>query len=380
MKIVFTVNTYYPLKDGVQFVTEYHAERLAKRGHTVTVVTPKYHGQKEVEDHNGVHIIRVNIRTKHAIFIGDKRAYKDLILKLTHNADALVNVCTQTATTEVLYSILKHVNCKKILYMHGMFDFEWHTYDFKSAVSFGHKLWNTVRWKYDYIVNRKYMKAYDDIIQLHQYDTANVFFKKKYHIKSYIIENAADDRFFLENNTSDNKVPYLLCVSNYDTRKNQEFILRAFYKSHISGTDLILIGSSDNNYKKFLEKLKSQLDLQYGEHNVYIKTGVSRERTIQYIKNAKIFLMGSKWEAFPISIVESISSGVPYISTNVGIVRYLPGGIIVDSVEQMSYWIQLFCNDEKLRVSVGKVGKVYAENRLTIEEKVNLLEKIITSD
>ena len=36
--------------------------------------------------------------------------------------------------------------------MHGMFDFEWHTYDFKSAVSFGHKLWNTVRWKYDYIV------------------------------------------------------------------------------------------------------------------------------------------------------------------------------------------------------------------------------------
>ena len=26
MKIIITVNTYYPLKDGVQMVTEYHDE------------------------------------------------------------------------------------------------------------------------------------------------------------------------------------------------------------------------------------------------------------------------------------------------------------------------------------------------------------------
>ena len=39
MKIVFTVHTYYPNKDGVQYVTQYLAEGLAKLGHDITVIT-----------------------------------------------------------------------------------------------------------------------------------------------------------------------------------------------------------------------------------------------------------------------------------------------------------------------------------------------------
>ena len=63
MKIIITVNTYYPLKDGVQFVTHYHAENLALRGHNVIVFTTN-HGNDSEEIHNGVKIIRFNVVNK----------------------------------------------------------------------------------------------------------------------------------------------------------------------------------------------------------------------------------------------------------------------------------------------------------------------------
>lgn len=40
MRILVTVNTYYPMLDGVQAVTDYLTTGLAQRGHQITVVTP----------------------------------------------------------------------------------------------------------------------------------------------------------------------------------------------------------------------------------------------------------------------------------------------------------------------------------------------------
>lgn len=82
-------------------------------GHDVTVVTVKYPGLKEFETHHNVKIIRYNIATKHALYVGDIKGYRRLIEKLCKNADVLINVCTQTATTEVLYPILYKLPCKK---------------------------------------------------------------------------------------------------------------------------------------------------------------------------------------------------------------------------------------------------------------------------
>ena len=41
MKIVFAVHTYYPERNGVQAVTQYLAEGLARRQHDVLVITEK---------------------------------------------------------------------------------------------------------------------------------------------------------------------------------------------------------------------------------------------------------------------------------------------------------------------------------------------------
>ena len=73
---------------------------------------------------------------------------------------------------------------------------------------------------------------------------------------------------------------------------------------------------------------------------------------------------------FPISIIEAMASGIPFISTDVGCVKYLPGGVVVDKIDEMSYWLELLWNNEKVRSNLGAVGYNYARKYFTIENKV----------
>lgn len=374
MKVIITSSTYYPLTDGVQSVTQYQAEGLVKLGHDVTVITTKYDGLEENEVHNGVKIVRVNVRTRHAIHIGDKKEYRELILKHSSDADVLLTVATQTATTELLYPILHLIKAKKVLYMHGMYRFKWQNIHFRDIP---HKVWNDLRWGWGYLFNGKYFKQYDSVIQIHRFDLSTLFFKKHYNIDSDVIENGTQDEFFSKQVDESKNANYAINVSNYSSGKNQAMILKAFYSSNESNLELILIGSKKNKYSKYLENLKKELDKKYGNRNVKILSEVPRSEISKFVKNAKIYLMGSKSEIFPIAIVEAMAAGKPFISTDVGIVRFLPGGVTVKNSDEMAYWIDEFSKNDDVAKKLGRVGNTFAIKNFRITDKVRELDTII---
>lgn len=376
MKVIFTVHSYYPMKDGVSTVTTYMAEGLAKKGHEVIVVTPGYRNAKE-EEHNGVTIRRVEIYNIHTIYRGDKVAYQKMMKDLTKDADALICVCMQTPTTEFLYPIFDEIKCKKILYMHGMIEFRFDRLSFASFSAFVHRLWNIVRYKIGAEINRKYFAQYEHVIQLYEEDYATKYFKKHYGIDSEIIGNAADDVFFKNVDKKPETGKYAICVANYLEGKNQEMLIRAIYKAQTSGLKLVLIGSEETPYLKKLEALNKKFADKAGENRVELLVRVTREETVEYIRNAAMYLFGSKGEKFPMAIVEAIVSGVPYISTDVGCVRMLPGGVISNTVTEMAYWIDKFMDDEMIRMKYGAEGYSYGQENLTIGPKVDKLEEII---
>ena len=373
-----TVNTFYPKLDGVQAVTDYLTTGLAKKGHQITVITTMSPGLPKEEFYKGIKIIRVNVYTKYALYHGDKVAYRKLILSLSKKHDVMINVCTQQALTDLLFPILNQIHCKKVLHIHGINDFKWSKSDFMDWKHFFYKIWKIFRWWKLYKFNGKAIKKYDAVLQLHRLDPGYMFFKKTYGIQSYILENACDYRFGELSNI--NKEKYCICVANYDSQKNHEFVLKAFYNANISKEwKMIFIGSRETNYYKYLIKESKILAQKYGERKVEFLTGVTRNKTIDLVKKASVYLFGSNAEKFSVSIVEAMAANVPFISTDVGVTKYLPGGIIVDTIEMMSYWLEIFTNHPLIAEHYGNSGHIYYLQHLTTQGKVDELNEILES-
>lgn len=385
MKILFTVHTYYPNNDGVQFVTKYLAEGLAKKGHSVTVITYKYPERcnVEMEDINGVHIIRWDAQTKYTFHRGNKKEYQRYILKHQDEFDVMVNVGTQTALTDWLIPIYKKINIPKLLYIHSIWDFKFHFSDYKSIRDLVAKIWANIRWAIYYKKNGAMFKSYDVVTQLHERDYSYLYFKKHYGIESQIMENAAEECFFNKDYDSDVIVPenYVINVSNFNTRKNQKLSIKVFLESKIPDDwHLILIGSNENAYTEELRQYEKERrnELNLGDmKRVHILTGIPRSQISSYVKKAKIYIISSLWEAFPISLVESMAASVPFISSNVGIVKYLPGGVVVDDEDGYLQWLSKFSSDEDIRHRYGEQGHKIAMERYRVDEKVSQLERLL---
>lgn len=378
MKIVITAHTYYPNKDGVQVVTEYLAEGLVQKGHNVTVVTPVIPGAPLDEEHNGVIIHRVNVSTVHCKYKGDIIGYQKYIIDLANNSDCLINMCMQTATTDVLLPLLRKMPCKKILYMHGMFEFTFNNSDWSNGIQLMHKVWCSLNWRSLYSKLGRYISEYDKIIQLHSMDYANQYFIKRYRVKTNIIENAADDAFFKQNNNSSLKEKYgkyALFVGNYDPNKNQIDLVRAFVKANIPDLSLVMIGSTKNAYyEKVIEVINNSGDIG---KLIYALTSVPRTEVSDYVEESLFYMMSSRVEKFPVSIVEAMAEGKAFISYDAGITRYLPGGVIVKNPDEMAEWMKTMYENPDVMYSYGNAGKMYAQKHLSRSVAVNKLENII---
>lgn len=386
MNILITVHSYYPNKDGVQFVTQYLAEGLVASGNKVCVITNKYKDRTVVdyEEINGVYIIRWDAYTKYTFHKGDKKGYQKYILEHQNEFDVMVNVGTQTALTDWLLPIYKQIIIPKFLYIHSIWDFKIYPSDKSSISRFIAKIWANLRWSIYFRRYKNSFKSYDIVSQLHEKDYSYKYFERKYGIKSRIIENAVDDQFFnygeVKKVKSYTERPYAIYVANYIPGKDQMRCIENFYSSKIpSNWKLVLIGSTRTEYYyKLLEYEKDIREkLGISESRVEFKVEIEREEIYKEVANASIFLMTSRREAFPISIIEAIAAGVPFISTDVGIVKNIPGGKVVsDNVEFQSVFSKLANNLEECR-ELGAIGREYAMEHCKKSEKIRQFEEML---
>lgn len=382
MKILITTHTYLPNKDGVQFVNQYLAEGLVKRGHQVTVLTYCYPSRTRVprEVINGVRVIRWNARTSCTFHKGEKLAYQNFILNSQSDYDVLVNVGTQTALTDWLFPIFSQLTIPKVLYIHSIWDFNWLHWHRQSFKRFVAKAWANVRWKYYYWTKASIFKQYHEVIQLHPKDYSVAFFKEKYGIESQILENAADASFF-QNRNAVKKQSYIVNVSNFNDRKNQKKAVEYFLKSNLPNEwKLVLVGSEKNQYlqslQTFEKELRNQLGITSGKEIEY-RIGLSREEVVKTVKEASFCLMTSIWEAFPISLIEVMAAGIPFISSDVGIVNYLSGGITACSDQEFIRAIEEFASCPEIRNQYGKKGQMEAKEHYQVDDKVKELEALL---
>ncbi len=380
MKIGIAVTTYYPEKDGVQFVTQNLAEGLVKNGHEITVITRLYKNCKKEDIINGVRVVRCNIEDKYLLHIGDKAEYQKKILEVAKSADAMVFVRLESVAADWVLKILPQMKCQKILYMHGMHRRKWKKIDFVGVKVFFHKLLKDIRWGIFYQVNQKRIGYFDKIIHLHEKDDSYIFLNARYPNKNYILANFAEDMFFekLEERRTEKESKYFIYVANYLFRKNQMLLLKAFYLMKFD-SKLIFVGNLHNQYYDSLIKTKEQLDIQYGvKKNIHFLYGIDRKTLSDLLQHAYAYVMTSKWEAFPITIIEAMASGIPFISTDVGVVKYLPGGMVVaENKYDIANAMDNLLDNNAYYQDLRKTAFEYACNHLTYKAYLSEFENIL---
>ena len=378
MKVLFTVNTYYPSSDGVQKVTEYQAEGLAAKGHKVTVFTPLWGNSKKEEWKNGVRIRRFNIKSHNGYYSGDLGCYVEETVKEANSSDVLITVAIQCVSADLIIKNISRITCKKVLYLHGIWDFKWNKNNLYPPVNILYKIHANTKLSLFYYRNKKNIRQYDVVTHLYEEDESVSFFSKKLgYQNNRILGNAVDEDFFITHkNNSENKKD-LLFVANYNRGKNQIFLLDSILKCKSDNFCLTLIGSEKSKYylklKKYIEnhpELKEKINLLIN---------VPRSQVIEKTRKAYIYLCSSLSEKQPVSIMEAMSAAVPFISTDVGCVSSFPGGIIVSNPKDMANKIDLLLSYKCLPEKLSEEGREYAEKNFRLKDKINQFENILES-
>lgn len=375
MKILIVVFTYYPNKDGVQNVTQYQAEGLARLGHDVTVLTGfRFTGTDiEIEDYNGVHIRRIDCFDEWMLHFGNKKGYQSLLYKYAEAVDVIMTVCPQSWCTDWAIPIIKKLPCAKVMMVHGLYDFRWNKFDVHGLYAAAQKIWGGIRWTCFFAGNWENIRQYDAVIQLHEQDFGARYFRNHGVEKESVLYNAVDDAFFQINGKKKNQI---INVGTYNSRKNQMLCLDAFYLSRLYDWELVLIGQKKNKYYGKLLRRRDELEKKYGHRNVRMLADISRKETIELIQESKIYLLTSTAEMFPVSLIEGMAAGCAWISTDVGINRYLPGGVVCNTPLEIAEKLNQYIQNDLWR-KLGEEGRKFVEKNCKQDIQIRCLERIL---
>jgi 1,2-diacylglycerol 3-alpha-glucosyltransferase len=171
--------------------------------------------------------------------------------------------------------------------------------------------------------------------------------------------------------------PMYFCVANYSKRKNQMLALRAFREIALEKSTLVFIGSEFNDYSTRLFQLDQELkEAGFSKGRVLILEKIERPVVIAALKACDVVVLSALAETMPVAILEAMAASKPFISTDTGCVRELPGGIVVRNLEDFRNAMLLLAGDPRRRQELGNLGRVACENSCSMQKVLNEFQQI----
>ena len=394
MKILHTVEFYYPSVGGTQEVVRHLSERMVQAGHEVYVATSKIK-ERESLIHNGVKLVEFDIsgNTVNGFTGPDIDKYKDFLKN--EKFDIVMNYATQQWATDIFLDVIDNVSAKKVLVPCGfsaLYDERYQEYFDKMP---------------------SLLAKYDSLVFLAE-DYQDINFARKHGLDNIvIIPNGADENEFTDLITEEERQyiraryglggTIITTVGNHTNEKGHMELMKAFkalpkvpatlvivgtIKLHDGCYDMCQLGAdSCNNKRRFLGK------------RVILVDGTNREDVKKIIKASDIFAFFSNIECSPLVLFEAAAAGVPFLASEAGnnseIARWTKGGRIVKSRPMPHSRVQVDMKDavkqltqltynRPLRKQLGKAGhdswkKNYTWRKLT-NDYIDLYESILEAE
>lgn len=332
MKILHTVEFYEPSKGGAQEVVRQLSERLAKRGHDVTVATSVHHN-RSFNRLNGVRIVSFGISGNAVKGIrSDGAVYQQFLID--SEFDIILNYASQTWTTDLTFPILDHIKAKKII------------------APLGYSRLHSPRYRKYFAELPPYLKKYDAIVYTSaQYQDKQFGDEHGVNGRAVIIPNgASEEEFdsgmggFRKKYGIDTKYMFLN-VSNHYFDKGHRMVLDAFKRVNSEDCTLVIIGERPSRHGWYscypfcaLSALR--------DRRIRILQKISREDVVNAYLEADLFLFGSKIECAPLVMYEAFASKTPFVTTNVGnVMDHNKMVKIISTAREMSHELEQFIVD-----------------------------------
>jgi len=384
MKILHTVENYFPSVGGAQEVVRQISERLVKLGHDVTIATSKLPARTALE-HNGVKIVEFDIHGKEAIGISgpDIQKYRDFLTN--SDFDVVMNYAAQQWATDIAFEELSKIKCAKVLVpcgFSGLYD----------------------------PVYKKYFKKMPEVLSNYgatvylSDDYRDINFARQHKImNTHLIPNGAGaDEFSQPIDFSirdrlgipeDNFL--ILLVGSHTGLKGHAEAIEIFKRADIQNATLLIVA---NDFGEACTRTckRSALAFKFNPsykkvHKQLLIKSLPRLDTIAAYKAADLFLFPSNVEASPLVLFESMAASLPFLTTNVGnaneIIKWSGGGKLLPTkidgsglshadVDESAKSLEDWFNNRKQVRSLGERGHTAWKEKFTWEIIARQYEKL----
>jgi glycosyltransferase involved in cell wall biosynthesis len=132
--------------------------------------------------------------------------------------------------------------------------------------------------------------------------------------------------------------------------------------------------------KKFTGSLEQiYLSSIQGDKRVLFLEKLDKSLIRSAYRASDLFLCSSQSEVQPLVILDAMASGTPFISTDVGCVSELPGGIIVKSEQEMALNIRELLNDKEKHNELSKAGSAACAKKYNWKTVTLLYDQLINN-
>lgn len=373
--------TFFPENNGVANVVLQQATHFLEHGYEVHIITRTGEGREDLLKMNPgliIHEFSVSGAFKiYDFYRGDVCRYVKFLNDLA--VDVVLFHCWQMWTTDLfLLTSKRKVRYKAILVSHGTsFNSKYSTLEYvRSALLYPY------RWIIQALITRfdKVVVLSDQIDKDRFYDSKILkdigLLAKKVVIPNFIepvdtglLTKNICSKYDLEENA------YFINVSNYQSLKNQELAIEAHSKMK-TDVDLVFVGSYET---KYLAKIKKVAAKSNKVNRVHFLVGIPRSDSLALVRNSKAFILTSKTECLPLTILESAGFGVPVLSTNVGAVRSIGGVTVFNNILELTELMAAMVSDQSFYLKKQNdmvMAALNFEKKAVMQRYLKLIEEV----
>lgn len=362
MRILHTVQLYEPRKGGSEEVVKQISERLAARGHKVTVATAA-DPRRTWTTLNGVEVRSFEVSGNAVLGIkGDAEGYRRFLRGA--DVDVMLNYAPQTWCTDIAFDLLDELRCRKVLVPCGLSGLKWP--EFAS-----------------YFADLpRHLKRYDALVYMSEnYQDKRFGDEHGLGDKAVIIPNgAAAEEFDAETPPFRERfgitTPLMvLTVANHYEAKGHRRLVEAFKSLRREDATLVLIGNRvEHWWHGCFAWCRTQ---SLVNPRIKVLEGVPRPLVVSAYKEADVFALASEIECAPLVIYEAMAAGIPFVSTNCGNVKdNAPAGIVVDDPDDLGGALAELLDDPERRRRLGESGRASWRAAHTWEVIVDAYESL----